>query len=150
MSSRYPPRPPTGVHASRTPASAGKPRRRWRLSPRARRIILLVLAFGTAFASGLAYASWTLVCRGGQCPSIEVLEDFTPHQTSKLYGADGRFIAEIGQERRTLVRLGDLPKVVRDAFVITEDKRFYSHSGIDWMRVPGAMLRNIRARAFRE
>jgi penicillin-binding protein 1A len=85
------------------------------------------------------------VCREGRCPSIDSLEDYTPRQTSKLYAVDNRFIAEIGLERRTLVKLGDVPKTLRDAFVITEDKRFYSHAGIDWRRVFGAGLRNIRA-----
>jgi penicillin-binding protein 1A len=36
---------------------------------------------------------------------------------------------------------------VKDAFVLTEDKRFYGHSGIDWIRVPGAALRNLQAGA---
>jgi penicillin-binding protein 1A len=34
--------------------------------------------------------------------------------------------------------------VVQDAFVVTEDKRFYEHSGIDWYRVAGALVHNIR------
>src|SRR5215212_5766330 len=109
------------------------------------RALGLLVAFAAAFGGGLAYASWALVCRGGRCPSIAALEDFTPRQTSKLYAADGRFIAEIGLERRTLVKLGDIPKVVRDAFVITEDKRFYDHSGIDWTRVFGAAAHNLRS-----
>ncbi|MEJ7809869.1 MAG: PBP1A family penicillin-binding protein [Gemmatimonadaceae bacterium] len=112
------------------------------------RAAALVVTFGAAFGLGIAYASWSLVCRGGQCPSIGVLDDFTPRQTSKLYGADGRFITEIGQERRTLVKLSDIPVPIRQAFVITEDKRFYDHSGIDWIRVPGAVLRNVQARAW--
>jgi penicillin-binding protein 1A len=89
-----------------------------------------------------------LVCTGNRCPSISVLEDYTPKQTSKVYAVDGRFIAELGGERRTLVKLSEIPKVVQDAFVVTEDKRFYSHSGIDWMRVFGAALRNIRAGGY--
>ena len=90
-------------------------RRFWRQRPRLTRAVLLLSVFGIAFFGGLAYASWTLVCRGGQCPTIAVLEDFTPHQTSKLYAADGRFIAEIGLERRTLVKLSDIPRPVRDS-----------------------------------
>ncbi|MDQ6612102.1 MAG: PBP1A family penicillin-binding protein, partial [Gemmatimonadota bacterium] len=73
------------------------------------------------------------------------LESYVPNQTSKLYAVDGRFIGELGLERRTLVQLKDIPKTVRDAFVVNEDKRFYSHSGIDWYRIMGAALRNVRA-----
>jgi penicillin-binding protein 1A len=95
--------------------------------------------FGVALGGGVAYGAWALVCRGARCPSIDVLEDYTPRQTSKLYAADGRFLAEIGLERRTLVKLGEIPKVVQDAFVITEDKRFYSHAGVDFIGLAGAL-----------
>ena len=116
--------------------------------PRLIRGILLATTFFTAFGVGIAYGSWALVCRAGQCPSIDVLEAYTPRQTSKLYAADGRFLAEIGLERRTLIKLGDIPKTLRDAFVVTEDKRFYSHAGIDWRRVFGALMHDIKARAW--
>ncbi|MEO7996485.1 MAG: biosynthetic peptidoglycan transglycosylase, partial [Gemmatimonadaceae bacterium] len=73
-----------------------------------------------------------------------------PLQTSKMYAADGRFIGELGAERRTLIKVKDVPKMVREAFVMNEDKRFYSHSGVDWFRIPGAVVRNLRARSFVE
>ena len=72
-----------------------------------------------------------------------------PRQTSKLYAADGRFIAELGLERRTLVKIDQIPPIVRNAFVITEDKRFYEHAGVDWHRVPGAILRRHQAPQLR-
>ena len=106
-----------------------------RRHPGLTRVFLLVMTFGIAFAGGFTYAVWALVCREGRCPSIDGLNDYTPRQTSKLYAIDNRFIAEIGLERRTLVKLGDVPQTLRDAFVLTEDKRFYSHAGIDWYRV---------------
>jgi penicillin-binding protein 1A len=109
------------------------------------RSVLLATTFLFAFGAGFAYASWALVCRAGRCPSAEVLESYTPRQTSKLYAVDSRFVAEIGSERRTLARIGEIPEIVRQAFVMTEDKRFYRHSGIDWVRVPGAALRNLQA-----
>ena len=108
-------------------------------NPRLVRGLLLAFVLVVAVGIGSAYAAWALVCRGGGCPSIDVLEDYTPRQTSKLYAADGRFISEIGLERRTLVKLGDIPKVVRDAFVITEDKRFYDHAGVDFIGLGGAI-----------
>lgn len=114
------------------------------------RALLLLLTFVIASLFGLAFGAWALVCRGGQCPPIEALNDYTPRQTSKLYAVDGRFIAELGNERRTLVRLDEIPPVVQQAFVITEDKRFYSHAGVDWRRVFGALARDIMARRWDE
>src|SRR5256885_2108593 len=104
------------------------------------RALLLSATFLVAVAAGGVYATWALICRGNQCPSIEILGEYTPHQTSKLYAVDGRFIAELGLERRTLVKIDEIPKIVQDAFVTTEDKRFYSHAGIDWHRAASVIL----------
>src|SRR4051812_50094394 len=116
--------------------------------PELTRFFLVLLTFGVTFGFGFLYAAWALVCRPGQCPSIEVLDEYTPRQTSKLYAADGRFIAEIGLERRTVVKLEQIPTVVRNAFVVTEDKRFYEHAGVDWRRVPAAILNDLRTRSW--
>ncbi|HEX6251096.1 MAG TPA: PBP1A family penicillin-binding protein [Gemmatimonadaceae bacterium] len=141
---------PPGKKSERTPRRQGRFKRFRRNHPVAMRVMGLTLTLLVAFGAGLLFSAWTLVCRGGQCPTIEVLDEYTPNQTSKLYAADGRFIAELGIERRTLIRLDEIPQVVRDAFVVTEDKRFYSHAGIDWYRVFGAALNNLRAGAWQE
>src|SRR5437868_1600788 len=118
--------------------------------PRFTRTLLLLLCFFGSFGAGFAYASWAMVCRAGRCPPADALSAYEPRQTSKLYAADGRFIAELGLERRTLVQIKDIPPLVRNAFVVTEDKRFYRHAGVDWKRVPGALLTDIRNRNFTE
>jgi len=115
--------------------------------PTAVRALLLGLTFMVSLGAGLLYSSWALICRGNQCPSIEALADYTPNQTSKLYAVDGRFIAELGLERRTLVKIDEIPKVVTDAFVNTEDKRFFNHAGVDWNRATTVILR-APARGF--
>src|SRR6476620_1371272 len=112
------------------------------------------LAFGFAFLSafvvGLAFASWSLVCRAGACPSVAVLDQYQPRQTSKLYSADGRFIAELGLERRTLLKIDQIPPLLRNAFILVEDKRFYKHSGVDFYRIPGALWADLKKRSFAE
>jgi penicillin-binding protein 1A len=105
----------------------------------------LAFAFLGALGLGAFIGAWNVVCRQGRCPSIASLEQYVPRQTSKVYAADGRFITELGLERRTLVTIDEIPKHVREAFVITEDRRFYSHNGIDYPRIFGAAARNIRA-----
>ena len=118
--------------------------------PRFSRYLGIALAFTLAFAAGLLYSSWALVCRAGACPSVDVLDDYQPRQTSKLFAADGRFIAELGLERRTLLKLDQIPPLMRSAFVLTEDKRFYDHKGVDFRRIPGALLADIKKRSFAE
>lgn len=108
-------------------------------------IALAILSFTIMLGVGIGGGTWLLICSNNRCPSIDILEEYTPTQTSKLFAADGRFIAELGMERRTLVTLEEIPEVVQDAFVTTEDKRFYNHRGVDYFRVIGAGIRNIQA-----
>ena len=48
------------------------------------------------------------------------------------------------REKRRVVRFDDLPKVLVDAVIATEDKRFFEHGGLDWVRVLGAALADLR------
>jgi penicillin-binding protein 1A len=109
-----------------------------------------MVAFGTAFVLGFAYSSWALVCRAGACPSVDVLDEYQPRQTSKLFAADGRFIAELGLERRTLLKIDQIPQPLRNAFILVEDKRFYNHKGVDFLRIPGALWADLKKRSFAE
>ena len=118
--------------------------------PRFSRGLAVAAVFLTSFVVGLGYGAWALVCRSGACPSADVLDQYQPRQTSKLYAADGKFIAELGLERRTLLKIDQIPPLVRNAFVMVEDKRFYRHSGVDWLRVPGALWEDIKQRSFVE
>ena len=109
---------------------------------------LLAATFLTSAGLGAAIGAWTFVCADNQCPSVEVLELYRPRQTSKLYATNGRLLAELGLERRTLVALKDIPPALQQAFLVTEDKRFYRHHGVDYYRVIGAAFRNLRARGI--
>ncbi len=116
---------------------------RSRLTPRVRRNILVSVLAVFAFAIAVMIAAWTRACAGNSCPSIDELGGYDPNQASKVYAADGRLITDLGLERRTVVPLGEMSPFVRAAFIITEDKRFYEHNGIDWVRVLGAIKNNV-------
>lgn len=47
------------------------------------------------------------------------------------------------QKKNTHVTFGEIPKHVRDAFVAIEDKRFYSHQGVDWYRTLAAGINSV-------
>src|SRR5215208_4538019 len=145
---RPPPAGPT-AHSSRSmdfPFSKNFRRRHPQLS----RGVGIGAVFVASFVVGLGYAAWALVCRAGACPSVDVLEQYQPRQTSKLYAADGKFIAELGLERRTLLKINQMPPVLRNAFIQVEDKRFYSHKGVDFLRIPGALWADLKKRSFAE
>jgi penicillin-binding protein 1A len=116
---------------------------------------LLILSLGLmglgilGMAGFAAYWTWFL-CAGDACPSIEQFDEYKPAQPARLYANDGRFIAEVGLERRSVVRLEQIPQHVKDAFVITEDKRFYRHDGIDYIRILGSVWANVKAMGFAE
>jgi len=112
------------------------------------RYLLIASAVVATLSVGVVASAWLLVCSGDKCPSISVLDKYRPRQTSKLFAADGRFVAELGLERRTLVPIEQIPKVLKTAFIITEDKRFYDHSGIDVRGILRAGITNVLRGGF--
>lgn len=66
-----------------------------------------------------------------------------PPQSSLVFARDGSFIGEIGKQMRTSVPLNSLPAYVWQAFVATEDQRFFKHDGVDMMGVAAAVKDNL-------
>jgi len=118
---------------------------RWWRTPKIRRRALLTVLGLTVFGAALALGVWARACSGNRCPSIAGLDSYDPDQASKVYAADGRLITDLGKERRTVVALNEMSPALVAAFLATEDKRFYQHHGIDWVRFFGAVKANILA-----
>src|SRR2546430_14860734 len=121
----------------------------WWQDPKVRARLIAAAVLVAACAVGLACGSWTRVCAAERCPSISrLIGGPGPQQTSKVYAADGRLITELGLERRTVLPLNEIPLAVRQAFIATEDKRFYSHHGIDYWRILGAIKNDVLSMGF--
>src|SRR5437763_9453752 len=115
-------------------------RRRWL------RIVLMVVGLGTLLlvsAAGVA-ALWAFTILPRSLPSVTALETIQPLQGTKLYDDNDEPISELHVERRFFVPLAQIPQSLRDAVIATEDRRFYSHWGVDPIGIARAVLQNYR------
>ncbi|HET6348142.1 MAG TPA: PBP1A family penicillin-binding protein [Candidatus Krumholzibacteria bacterium] len=105
-------------------------------TPRRLLIGALVLAAGAMF-SAYRYFSADL-------PSTARLEMIEPTLKTQVFGADSSVVGEFFIEDRALVSLKDLPPYVPAAFVSVEDRKFYSHWGVDLFGIARAVVSNLR------
>ncbi len=64
-------------------------------------------------------------------PEVSGLMDYRPKLPMRIFSADGVLLGEYGEERRNFVPLAQIPKVMQEAVLASEDARFYQHSGVD-------------------
>lgn len=70
-------------------------------------------------------------------------EDLIGTMPSSIYDKDGELITRLGSNERILIDPNHIPKVLEDAILSIEDKRFYNHNGFDFIRIGGALLSNL-------
>lgn len=63
--------------------------------------------------------------------------------STKVLDGNGDLFADLGQERRTKIGYEDLPDILVDAVLATEDVRFFTHPGVDLKRSVAAIFANI-------
>ncbi len=86
--------------------------------------------FGIVFLLLVVY--WNPFNLFGALPSIDVLENPESDQASIVYSSDGKILGKFYNEvNRTDVVYKELPPVLINALLATEDSRFYDHSGVD-------------------
>ncbi|HEV2846581.1 MAG TPA: biosynthetic peptidoglycan transglycosylase, partial [Thermoanaerobaculia bacterium] len=78
------------------------------------------------------------------------LADYTPSLVTQLYDRNGRVYTTFARERRVMLKEGQIPKVVQDAVLASEDANFFEHGGIDAMGILRAAYTDIRAGRVKE
>ena len=77
-------------------------------------------------------------------PRVSELATYRPDIITQITARDGSTIARYAIERRILISRAEIPAVVRNAIVATEDKNFYQHGGIDVRRTVSALVANLQ------
>jgi penicillin-binding protein 1A len=115
-------------------------RRRW-----LRRVLVAVGALTLLGLTAVGVAAlWAFTILPRSLPSVTALETLQPIQGTKIYDDNDEPMTELHVERRILVPLAQIPQSLRDAILATEDRRFYSHWGIDPIGVARAVIQNYR------
>ncbi|HNY47220.1 MAG TPA: transglycosylase domain-containing protein, partial [Casimicrobium sp.] len=84
---------------------------------------------------------WALI--SARLPSLDVLTDYQPKLPLRVLAEDGTTLAEFGEERRSIVKLAQVPLHVRQAILAAEDANFYEHSGVDWLAALRVVYTNV-------
>lgn len=76
-------------------------------------------------------------------PELDAIKYYQPKEPLTIYSSDGIIIGTYGDERRAFTTIDQFPKVLKDAVIAAEDKRFYEHWGVDVVGVGRAALSNL-------
>ncbi|MFL5410607.1 MAG: transglycosylase domain-containing protein, partial [Myxococcales bacterium] len=99
--------------------------------------ILLWMAAASAAAAVALFAGYLYLAR--EIPTFDTVDDYRPLLSSHVVARDGTVVAEFFKERRTVVPMERIPRVLLQAVISAEDKDFYQHPGVN----PVALVRAV-------
>jgi penicillin-binding protein 1A len=109
---------------------------------------LIVITALVGLFSGATAGAFLALTR--DLPQIRELENFEPSAVTRVYSADGVLLSELFLEKRIPVSIDRMPTALKKALIVTEDRQFYSHSGIDLRGILRAIVKDIMAGHFVE
>ena len=104
--------------------------------------ISLVLIIFTSL-SGFGFIGYILWKYSPDLPSYEKIKNYQPNLSSRIYTSDGLLLEKFFVQERIFVPINRIPKALIEAFLAAEDKKFYSHIGIDPIAILRASVTNL-------
>ena len=105
-----------------------------------RRIVRWSILLGLVLGAGAAIALAALYTKvSAELPDVQSLRDIQLQEPMYVYDRQGQLMAVFGESRRNPVRIEDVPERLKQAFLATEDARFYEHGGVDYKGIARAV-----------
>ncbi|EAU74373.1 transglycosylase domain-containing protein [Synechococcus sp. RS9916] len=118
---------------------------------RTRRHWVLLAGSAAAIGCGVALGQTALTeAIDSTLPDARGIASFNRPGTITLLSSDGQVIQKLGPATREKLNPGEMPELVKQAFVAAEDRRFYEHDGVDLWGISRALFTNIKQRSVRE
>lgn len=95
------------------------------------------------FSIGIGALTGLLIVYKSDLPQVHELEDYRPNVITELYSDDGSTIGSFALERRIVVAYNEIPQLLRDALIATEDKNFETHWGVDIGGIARAIVKAV-------
>jgi len=109
-----------------------------------KRWLVYIASVGLGLAVvGALLGAFVLALLWPTLPPLDALTDYQPKIPLRVVSADGDLLGEFGEERRAIIRIGEVPDVMKHAILAAEDERFYQHGGVDYLSVLRAALANV-------
>jgi penicillin-binding protein 1A len=122
--------------------------------PVAKRYLVLISRICAVLVGSIALIAFANVCAyvylRPALPDVASLKDVQLQVPLRIYSRDGKLIQSIGEQRRIPVRYEQLPKMLIQAFLATEDDRFFRHHGVDWQGILRAGVANLKAGGIKQ
>lgn len=115
-----------------------------------RRLALPLLIFAALLLLPVILLSIAVVLIYPTLPSLESLTDYHPKIPLRIYTQEGSLLGEFGEERRALVKIDEVPLLMKQAILAAEDDRFYEHGGVDYAGVIRAAVSNFTSGGTRQ
>lgn len=104
------------------------------------RLIIVIIALLAVLGGGAAFGMVVYSLQGLPTWDPAALD---PSNATEIYDKDGNLITQLGKEKRALVRIQDVPPVIKKAVLAAEDVRFYQHHGVDLRAIGRAAWADI-------
>jgi 1A family penicillin-binding protein len=118
--------------------------------PKTRRDVILHWVIAISILGVGTGDSWLATCGFDGCPRPRDIQNFKPDEGGRIMDRNGLLMGRLETVRRMNVPLSSVPVFVRQAFIATEDRRFYQHNGLDWRGVFRSVAANMRAGRTRQ
>ena len=105
-------------------------------------IYLLSVVLGVG-AVGTILCFFVVMLLYPRLPELTTITDYQPKIPLRVYSEEGDLLGEFGVERRSVVKIKQVPDLVKAAILSAEDERFYSHGGVDYVSMLRAALATL-------